>query len=561
MKRTRIRRRLVSALALAAGAALALAGCTAIPSSGPVELGLKALKQDEQRFQYKPPGPIVGASQEEMVRGFVIAATSAVDDYATAREFLSPGYADQWDPYYGVLIDEGSRPYREDGESAGVLSLAATAKVDATGDMLPVGPGPSTDMRFEFERVGEEWRIASAPSGIILDANTFSTIWSPHQLYFLGANNVLVPETRWYLSRTALVTEIVGDLLEGPGERMREVLRSGFPTGTALVSNSVPIVDGKARIDLTGNVLEAGPQAMAAIRQQLKNSLQSVTEVTGFDLYVEGTQLRPTPEDSEDAPHLVALPSSPPVMIDSVFGTLAAGEFTELPGFGESIHELDPIAIALSPNESAAAVLSPAGVSRVSPDGTVVLDARAGLVAPSYDPLGYVWTASRNAPEVLLAFAQDGSVTQVAAPWLAGRQLTALRLSPDGSRVAALVADGDESQVLVSGVIREDSGVPARTVSEADAKLWASGKPIDLDWMGQLRFAALTRVGAAGKVTNGGIGIFGEEQASVPGGSQLSGGGGRSYLRVLGAEGDLYAPQNSGWQRTAENIELLGKRG
>lgn len=538
-----------------------VAGCTAIPTSGPVEAGLRDLQQVDQVYQYKPLGPIAGASQEDLVRGFVLAATSSVDDYATAREFLTTEYSSQWDPYYGVLIDDGSRPYRADGDTAGVLSLSTTAKLDAHGDMLPVGPGPSMEMRFEFERVGADWRISSAPSGIILDANMFSTIWSSHQLYFVGSGNLLVPETRWFLTRTALVTEIVGALLSGPDERMREVVRSGFPSGTALATNAVPVVDGKARIDLTANVMDATPAAMAELREQLKASLQSVPGVTGIELLVEGTPLRPDPNDDTPAPRPVLATHAPAVMVGDEFGTIVSGEFSPLPGFGASLHDYDPQAITLSADEQAAAVLSDTGVTRVDNQGAFLVDGRDNLLEPSIDPLGYIWTVDQEDPGVLLATAPDGSASQVPAPWLAGRKPTAVRLSPDGSRVAAIVAEGDESLVLISGVIRDEGGVPQRTVADAEVKLWAAGAPLDLDWVGQLSFAVLTRVGSAGKVTIGGVGLFGIERTSVPGGVQLSGGGGRSSLRVLGAGGDLFAPQGAGWQRSEDDIEVLAKRG
>lgn len=554
------RHRRIRIIALAA-AALTLAGCTSIPTSGPVEVGLKDLKQVDQIYQYKPSGPIAGASQKDLVLGFVQAATSSVDDYATAREFLTSEYADQWDPNLGVLIDEGSRPYEADGEAAGILSLAAAAKVDASGDMLPVGPGPSMDMRFEFVRVGSEWRISSAPAGIILDSNTFTTIWSAHQLYFIGSGDVLVPETHWFLTRAALATEIIGALLEGPGERMREVVRSGFPPGTALATNSVPVVDGRARIDLTSNILEASPVALAEIRQQIKTSLQTVPGITGFDLYVEGTALRDTPSNEADAPHLVTGAGNQAVLVGDELGTLVNGEFTPMQGFGQTLGELHPTAISLAPDDRAAAVLNDQGVSRVDDAGTTLVDGRSGLLEPGIDPQGFLWSTAVASPELLLAAAPGGNPVQVPAPWLKGRSPVAVRVSVDGSRVAALVASGDGSQVLVAGIVRDERGVPLRTTEEADTKLWASGAPLDLDWVGQLRFAALTKVGTAGKVTLGGIGLFGIEQTSVPGGAHISGGGGRTNLRVLGGDGDLFAPQGSGWQRSENDIEVLAKRG
>ncbi len=544
--------------ATAALAAVLLAGCAAIPSSGPVEVGLTDLQQAEQSYEYNPEGPVAGASQEDIVRGFVRAATSNVDDYAVAREFLTPDYAEQWDPGFGVLIDEGTRPYRAEGEGAGVLSLTATAKVDARGLLLPVEPGPTTDVRFEFERTGDEWRISSAPAGIILDRATFSSIWSPRPIYFIGPGGFLVPETRWFLSRTALATEIVGALLEGPSEHMRDVVRSGFPTGTALVTSSVPIVEGRARIDLTGELLEAGPQVMSEVTQQVSASLKSVTGVSGFDLLIDGTPMR---DGGGDDLRLANGTSNPSVLIDGRFGTLVGNEFEDVSGFGDALAELDPRAITLAPDGSAAAVLGEAGVSRVDGTGSALIDGHEGQVEPSYDAFGFIWTVQRAAPQTLSASAPDGTAVPVAAPWLAGFRPVSVRLSPDGSRIAALVTDDDQSLVLVAGVVRDEAGTPVRTTENAEAQLWTTGEPVDFDWVDQSRFAALTRLGGASRVTLGGVGLFPVEQGTVPDGMQITGGGGRTQIRVLGAEGDLFTSQGSGWQRSENDISILAKRG
>ena len=545
--------------AVAALAAVLLAGCASIPSSGPVQVGLRDLEQAEQSILYNPEGPASGASQEEVVRGFVKAATSPVDDYAVAREFLTPDYAPQWDANYGVLIDDGARPYRAEGSRAGVLSLSASAKVDADGLLLPVAPGPSTDVRFEFERVGEEWRISSAPAGVILDRATFTSIWSPHPLYFVGPGGYLVPETRWFLSRTALAAEIVGALLEGPSERMREVIRSGFPAGTALASNSVPIVEGRARIDLTGEVLEAGPRALSEVEQQVKASLQSIGGVTGYELLVDGTPLRDT--GGEPQLRLATEISNPSVLVGGRFGTLVGGEFEPMESFGADIAELDPRAVTLAPDDSAAVVLGGPGVSRVDADGPVLVDDREGQLQPGLDAFGYVWTTTRDVPELLRATGPDGVAVSVQAPWLRGLHPVSVRLSPDGSRVAALVSDGERSLVLVAGVLRDDAGKPQRTTEAAETHLWTGGEPLDLDWVDQTRFAALTSAGGTSRVTVGGVGLFSTEQGSVPGGAQLTGGGSRAQIRVLGAGGDLFTSQGVGWQRSENDIVLLAKRG
>lgn len=537
--------------------AAALIGCATIPGSGGVEVGLTDLEQAEQFYQFTATGPVLDASQEDVVRGFVAAAVSSADNYAVAREFLSTDYAAQWDPYYGVLIDEGGRAYRSDGNSAGVLSLSATAKLDAAGQMLPVEPGPATDMRFEFVRVAGQWRISSAPSGIILDKSTFSAIWTEHQLYFVGANAIMVPQTRWFIARAALTTEIVSALVEGPRERMRESVHSGFPAGTSLISKSVPVVDGRARIDMSAELLEASPQALSEVQQQLKLSLQSIPGVNGFELLVEGTELRQKPGGIE--PRQVKEISVPAVLVDGQLGTLAAGEFAEIPLFVDRIAELEPLAISLSGDGARAAVLNEHGVTLIDADGNALADGRAKQLAPSIDLFGYLWTATESGQ--LEARGSDGTPLTITAPWLEGLEVAAVRLSPDGARIAALVDSEKGAQLLVTGVVRDERGAPLRTQDDADTEMWLAGAPVDFDWVGSTRLSVLSKDGSATKVTSGGPGRFSTEQGSVPGGLLISGGGSRPQLRVLSSSGELYAPQTAGWQRNDDGIELLAKRG
>ena len=558
----RIRIALRRAGAVAAATALLLTGCSTIPSSGNVQVGLEDLQQDEPyQGQYNPQRPVAGASQADIVNGFLLAGTANADDYAVAREFLTTEYAEQWDPDSGVLIDDGSRPYRRDGDSAGVVSITAVEKVDAQGLMLPVEPGKSTELRFEFERVGSEWRISSAPNGIVLDSATFQTIWSPHQLAFVGPQRTLVPETRWYLVRAATATEVVSALIEGPSERMRESIRTAFPSGTELVNGTVPVVDGRAQIDLTGEALKAGPAAMAEIRQQLKTSLQNVRTVNGFDLSVEGTVVRDTAADPEVDPHLVSEITNPAVVVDGRLGSLVAGEFKHLPDPIEDLGAIPASAITLARDESFAAVLDATGVTLVDENGAVVIDDRPGLMAPTIDLLGYTWTGQGGAAQTLQLVGPDGTVSTVSAPWLASRKTVAIRVSPDGSRLAALVEDDGRSEVLVGGIVRDEQGAPIRTSPEADSQVWAKGAPIDFDWIGSTRFGVLNGPAATPKVTIGGPGQLPAEQGSVASGSQVSGGGAKSQLRVLGGDGELYSPLGSTWQKVRGEVRLLAKRG
>ncbi|KIP51886.1 GerMN domain-containing protein [Leucobacter komagatae] len=553
-------RRAAPAACVALIAAITLAGCAGIPGSGGVQPGLPDINQAEQLVQFSAFGPTAGATQEELVRGFLTAANSPSDDYSVAREYLTAEYASQWDPYFGVLIWEGSRPYRQDGDQAGMLSLSVVAEVEPDGRLLPTEVGESTELRFEFTRSGNEWRISSAPAGVILDRSTFEAIWSQHQLSFLGPENRLVPDTRWFLSRAALSTEIVGALIEGPSARFEQVVRSGFPQGVSLTKTAVPVENGLARVDLKGEGLN-NPEAQQEILAQLQASLHTVPGVSRVELLVEGTPVRDaTGQASPISPNQPGAKLAGTV--DGKFGVITTAGLEPVSGVSAALEALDGDAVALSRSKTVAAVRSGAGVSIVEDGFTALVDARDKLLAPSVDDDLWAWSTSAADPTIIKIASAAGTQHELRAPWLEGLDVRAVRLSPGGSLVGVLVDDGAKSYVLVGGVIRDSTGTPTALTQEADIEMWANGGALDFDWIDQQRFVALTQQGSAGKVTVGGPGVFATEQGSVPDAREVFGGGSRTQVRVLTAPGELFAPQGaSGWQRTMSDMELLAKRG
>lgn len=542
-------------------ALLVLSGCQAFPTSGPVGQGLSDLRQGGTQVLFDPNGPASGATQEDIVRGFVRAASSSADDYAIARQFLTPAYLGEWDPGHGVVVDDGQRSYAPTGDAVGVLKLSAIATVDQRGTLSPARPGPTVDLAFEFERVDGEWRISSAPAGTILDRTTFTTVWSARPLYFLSADNRLVPDVRWFLNRAALTTQLVGELLLGPASDMEEVLHSAFPSGTTLGVTAVPTVDATARIDLSAEFLAADLATRDLVRRQLAASLQTIPGISRFEISVNGAQIESAAVGWPEAPTVVVERSATAVLSEGVFGTLVGGEVHPLPEIGQRIAAAEPQAVTLAPDRTSAAVLGDEGVSWIAPGGQFFVDARTDQLDPGNDRFGCVWTFSTAEPDRVYATVPGRSFSVLPLPGLAGRVPAAVRLSPGGYRIAILLSEGEQSTVLVAGVIRDAEGTPTGVSELASSELWAAGAPVDLDWIDELRLATLTRVGSAGRVTVGGVGQLAAESGSVPDGVRIAGGG-RSALRVLDGSGRLFAPQGTtAWQRQRDGIELIAKVG
>ena len=389
-------RRKILAFIAASLAVLSLAACDAVPDSGPVREGLSNLEQAERGVFINPQGPTAGADPESIIRGFVRAASSNLNDYEIARQFLAPTYADQWDPSFGALVYEGAPVYDEPDEGLGVLSLQVAASVDQGGTLRLAQPDERAEVRFELSRVGDQWRIVSAPNGIIIDRSNFSSVWETRALYFLSPDQRLVSELRWVITdRSSLpsnmVTQIVRGLIGGPSAGMTGAITTAFPEGTTLISESVPIIDGAAVIEVSSEIFDADEATMSAIKRQLAASLQGLPGVVRFQLAVHGDvvgggEITASEETGlGDFQRIVLLK-------DGEFGTSAGGSLNAIPGVSEQLVALSPTAVSVAPDLSAAAALHSSGVSWVTGGQSLVIDNRSGLLAPSLDSLGYVWT-------------------------------------------------------------------------------------------------------------------------------------------------------------------------
>src|SRR5690606_28205339 len=109
--------------------AFVLTACAGLPTSGPVGIEPLAGNTDtDPQITERASGPIAGAGPEAIVAGFIEAAITPADNWAIAKQFLTPELADSWRPGVGVTIDvAGSRAYGSDVESPEEAEAATTA--------------------------------------------------------------------------------------------------------------------------------------------------------------------------------------------------------------------------------------------------------------------------------------------------------------------------------------------------------------------------------------------------------------------------------------------------
>lgn len=464
-----------SALASVALTAL-LAGCVSLPTSGPIGQGGPAPTEDVPAIPL-PLGPQENANEEEIVTGFLRAAQAGVyQDYGTAREFLAPGV--DWDPRPEVLVTSQNPTVTRVGDGAVDVEIELAATVDATGVYHEATPtaGPERELAFELRQVAGEWRISALPDGVVFRDSAFLNAYTPVRLYFATPDGTLgVPDVRYLPStRSNLLLRAVQALLRGPSPWLRDGVVTALPNLASPLEEVIgPDADGAVVVALSSEVDPAGlpDGARELLQAQLEATLKSSNlggiPVSGIAVTRRGSpwettggQVRPLTPD--------VVPTEGPYAIadDAVVVLRGTGDPEPVPDL-PSLAGLAATHLATSLDGDVWVVLDEGRRLMLLPVGgeePVELPAGDGglLLPPSVDRHDWIWTGERSpSAGVLLAVSPEGEVVEVAAPWLTGREVRAVRVSRDGTRVAIASVGPDLFTTLeVVSVIRSGTAVP-----------------------------------------------------------------------------------------------------
>jgi len=108
---------------------------------------------------------------------------------------------------------------------------------------------------------------------------------------------------------------------------------------------------------------------------------------------------------------------------------------------------------------------------------------------PSVDRYGWAWTTPAASTGKIVVGRTGRSLT-VAASWLVGARVTALRLSPEGARAVVLLSRGGAPRVLVCAVVRDADGTPV-SLAPGVAVVSDLTSAQDLSWVDAWQIAVL----------------------------------------------------------------------
>lgn len=486
--------------------------------------------------------PSRGAKPEQLTQQFLLACADPDGDFAIAREFLVPADRTRWNPARRVHVysgDPGDLAVLRNGDTMTITAPTTTATI-VQGDYALSGGGANPPVTFRLAKVAGEWRFRGMPDGILL-ASSLLFAFKPVDVYFLDpSGHRLVPNRVFLLTpRAGLADAAVGTLLRGPSPWLRGAVRTAFPAGSRL--RAPPTLQGGVlSVDLITGSRSPDRRAIAA---QLLWTADQLPEVSLVRLRIDGKQyasgsvtaLRADPDALGYNPDV--LPSTSPAYY-VVPGTgrnllrSTDGRQWSLSGDGRplrhpavSLDRRSVAALDCGTGRCGAIYLGPLGRSPLT---RAPLAVRGSLTPPSWDPTrSGAWTVD-SGPGIsarVWIVPPGGTPQRVRSAGFAGSRVTALRISRDGTRVAAIVGHGASSTVVVGVVLRSRSSVRIERLHAVGPSL---GGAVDLSWPDAGHLAVLAKADAGqGSVTPYRVRIDGSEPpqpvlSTVPGGQPIS---------------------------------------
>jgi hypothetical protein len=525
--------------------------------SGPIRIGPDlAPATDSESFYYSPALPADGATQTEILAGFLAAGTAPQNDYAIAREYLEESIKSAWNPNQELLIQSSSPKVQVVSDEVATVEIEVLARIDSAGRYETLPAGTTRVLEYRFGLQNGQIRLIAAPDVTVVIRPVFDVVFKSYSIYFLDQSKQnLVPELRWFPATPATGTKLVNALLAGPSSWLEPFVVSAVPSGTTLSIDAVAIASRVAQVDLSADALAADSEDRPLMEAQLFATLSQLPNVDQVSISIERSTQEITNSELAAFP-LVArsVLALGPEGLESLTGSNLNASSAGLKFFENKSVSL----LAASSKAGALAAATDGGVflTGLANPGTAVeqVSADTSLIGLEYDQQQFLWMVSAGSD--IQAIAAEGELLAVSAPWLGRQQLSGFALSPEGARVAVLVKSGNRTKVLVAGVVRDANGTPI-ALSEPLEIASELQSPTLISWYNPVTVAILNQGTDSVSLT---LATLGGTDRSLPALNQakaLVSAGAGSGPFLLNNSGELSVFLGSFWSSTRESITAL----
>lgn len=526
--------------------------CSALPESGPVYEGIDDLpSQAPVDFVAQDPRP--GDEPIEIVRGFLDGVTAGLgDEFAVARKYLSDSQASVWNPSSAVMIYSTATPRLEENDAGQVvMSVQISGTIDAHGVYSEAEVNQPTELIFDVEENADgEWRISGLADGMVISEVVYNSQFLQFDLYFFSPDhNYFVPDQRYFPSRT-LASYALRELSVGPAEWMAQGVVSAVPAGVSL--SVLRVSGGVAYVEASQDVLNSTTADRSLMAAQIQRTLTQLAQVREVEVSVAGAPLlissRP-PLVRPEPPMAATLHGRMDEEFYEIAGGTVTGPGTEIP---EGMR-------ALTLNFEGNQVWGLLGQRNIAllqnGEAEVFYEAPAPLVSPVTDYWGWVWTGATKNEGTLQAVDISGEVTNISAAKLADHRIRNISVSRDGTRIAIIIEEGEDTFLAVAPVIRDRNNRPTG-IGPTTKIAPALHDSHVVTWVDNVSIVVLGRPAEMTPVHLVTLGGRTTVLQSLPYAHDVAGNELRGFY-VSTNDGDLFARSDLGWQLQSAKVSEL----
>jgi Lipoprotein LpqB beta-propeller domain len=500
------RRRLIPVLCVAVAL---LTACTGVPKSSspqvvrPVNVGTPTSPTVNT--------PALNADARTMVVDFLSANALVDDNHATARGFLTADATSRWSDDTVSVVDSLQVGNPRDGAVTARGRKLGT--VSAAGIYTPVLEGDGTGgvvepFSFRMKKVRGQWRIDALASGLILKSGEFQTLYQQRKIFFYDRTEKhLVPDPRFtaLTDPGRLAKWLLGQLIAGPRPQLQAAWTPELPAQSDPRQVSV-VLGSPTTIEVPG-ASRLAPGTRDRLAAQLALTLDQVVPRSRMSILDNGQRVSVSLAGTEFTASEFGATVSPANIAPALF-YIRSGAVVDAAGrplrgeLGTGQDDLSSVALASQPGSEdllAAGTSGPVTNARLlvgtEDTGLHETDLRGYLSRPTWAPnLDEVWIGDGSQVIRVTGNAAPAEVPVSGTGPVTGR-VKALRFSPEGSRVAMVLAarDGESAQVWVGSVVRTPGQAQVRI--DSLEPITPQGIAVtDVAWNDQLKLFVIGRV-------------------------------------------------------------------
>lgn len=482
----RRRRRRFGLIAVISLGVLLVSACSGVPTSSSPSI-VHVVDVGPRRA--KVQGPKHGELPRQIVQGFLNANVDADPNHTTARQFLTKDASTGWHDTSLTVLDRiqignpRGHTVVVQGREIGTINDTSTGAY--TPALRGDGNGASLVREtFRLRRVHGEWRIGSlhnVQNGLLISAAQFAASYQQVGIYFIDSTNRhLVPDPR-YVVNSGQQTELswlVDNLVAGPLTSTQPGPANLLPSQTTPRPLVQVLSDGtQVRIGIGGASALPGADRnriaaeFGATLTQVSSTLTFEITDGGVPVVIPDVASAQFTADEVTPPFTVTATSSPPSLfylyrhtVHDSAGAIVSGRMND--------YALVSIAVSPRPNSTMqVAGVRVEGKTQVLDVGTSTrlyrTTVKGALSRPAFAPdVDEVWVGDgSNLYRVSMPTRAVHPVALDVPKGSAAGRIVAVRLSPEGSRVAIVLSANGTSQIYLGDVVR--SGSSARVVNLA----------------------------------------------------------------------------------------------